>query len=42
MATVNYFVGAKKREMAPIYVRLIAGEKVDLIVETGLCINPVH
>jgi site-specific recombinase XerD len=42
MATFNYFVSAKKREMAPIYVRLSAGEKVDLIVKTGLFVNPVR
>jgi site-specific recombinase XerD len=40
MATFNYFVSAKKRDLAPIYVRLSAGKKVDLIVKTLLSVNP--
>lgn len=35
-----YFVSATKRENAPIYVRLSAGRKVDLIVKTGLQVDP--
>lgn len=35
-----YFVSATKRENAPIYVRLSAGRKVDLIVKTGLLVDP--
>jgi len=37
-----YFVSAKKRELAPIYVRLSAGRKVDLIVKSGLPVNPLR
>jgi integrase len=37
---IYYFVSAKKRENAPIYVRLSAGRKVDLIVKSGLPVNP--
>lgn len=40
MATPIYFVSAKKRDLAPIYVRLSAGRKVDLIVKTGLIVDP--
>ncbi|MCX6320495.1 MAG: phage integrase SAM-like domain-containing protein, partial [Bacteroidia bacterium] len=40
MATFNYFVSAKKRDLAPVYVRLSAGKKVDLIVKTLLSVNP--
>ena len=40
MATVNYFVGAKKRKLAPVYVRLSAGRNNDLIVKSGLMVNP--
>jgi site-specific recombinase XerD len=40
MATITYFVDAKKREIAPIYVRLLAGRKVDLTVRTALFVNP--
>lgn len=39
MATVNYFVSAKKK-IAPIYVRLTAGRGCDLIVKSGLHIEP--
>jgi integrase len=38
--TKNYFVSAKKRELAPIYIRLSDGRKVDLIVKTLLYVNP--
>lgn len=40
MATVKYFVGAKKRKIAPVYVRLSAGRGTDLIVKTGLEVAP--
>lgn len=40
MATFIYFVSAKKRDLAPVYVRLSAGRKVDLIVKTLLSVNP--
>lgn len=40
MPTFTYFVSAKKRDLAPIYVRLSAGRKVDLIVKTLLSVNP--
>ncbi len=40
MATFTYFVSAKKRDLAPIYVRLSAGKNVDLIVKTLLHVNP--
>jgi hypothetical protein len=39
---INYFVSATKRENAPIYVRLSAGRKVDLIVKTGLMVDPTR
>lgn len=40
MATVNFFVSAKKIKLAPIYVRLSAGRTVDLIVKSGLIVEP--
>ena len=40
MATINYFVSAKKRKLVPIYVRLSAGRGVDLIVRSGLIVDP--
>lgn len=40
MATPIFFVSAKKRDLAPIYVRSSAGRKVDIIVKTGLLVNP--
>lgn len=40
MATVNYFVSAKKRKTAPIYVRLSAGRGTDLIVKSGFLVAP--
>lgn len=36
----RYFVTAKKRDTAPIYVRLSAGRGIDLIVQTGLIVAP--
>ena len=39
---IYYFVSAKKRDTAPIYVRLSAGRKVDLIVKTGLLVDPAR
>lgn len=38
--TVNYFVNAKKRNLAPIYVRFSAGRGTDLIVKSGLHVEP--
>lgn len=35
-----YFVSAKKRDNAPVYVRLSHGRGVDLIVKTDLFVNP--
>lgn len=40
MATVKYFVSAKKRKIAPVYVRLSAGRDIDLIVKSGLEVAP--
>jgi len=40
MATVNYYVSAKKMKIAPIYVRLLGGRQFDLTVKTGLFVNP--
>ena len=40
MATVRYFVSAKKRKIAPIYVRLSAGRGTDIIVKSGLQVSP--
>jgi integrase len=40
MPTFNYFVSAKKRNLASIYIRLSAGRKADLIVKSGLLVNP--
>ncbi len=40
MATINYFVSAKKRENAPVYVRFSAGKQVDITVKTGLIVDP--
>lgn len=42
MATVNYFVSAKKRKIAPVYIRLSAGRGTDLIVKSGLMVNPAN
>ena len=40
MATLKYFVGAKKRKIAPIYLRLSVGTTTDLIVKSGLMVAP--
>jgi len=40
MATINYFVSGKKRKSVPVYVRFSAGRGVDLIVKSGLTVNP--
>ncbi len=40
MPTVNYFVSAKKRKLVPVYVRFSAGRKTDLIVKSGMFIDP--
>ena len=40
MATLKFFVSAEKRELAPIYVRLSDGRKCDLIVKSGLLVEP--
>lgn len=40
MATINYFISGKKRDLVPIYVRLSAGRGVDLISKSGLLVNP--
>jgi integrase len=42
MATINFFVSAKKRKIAPIYVRLSDGRGCDLIVKSGLVVEPDH
>ena len=42
MATTNYFVSAQKRQIAPIYIRLSAGRGTDLIVKSGLVVNPAR
>lgn len=42
MATVNYFVSAKKRKIAPVYIRVSAGRGTDLIVKSGLFVNPTQ
>lgn len=42
MATINFFVSAKKRKIAPVYVRLSAGRGTDLIVKSGLMVNPAE
>lgn len=40
MATINFYVKAKVTELAPIYVRLLAGRKVDLTANSDLFVNP--
>jgi integrase len=40
MPTINYFVSAKKRDLAAIYMRLSHGKAVDLIVKSGLFVAP--
>lgn len=40
MATINFFIGGKKRELVPIYVRFSAGRGTDLIVKSGLMVDP--
>lgn len=40
MATINYFVRAKQRKLVPVYVRVIAGRGADLIVPSGLTVDP--
>jgi len=42
MATFNYFVSAKKRQTAPVYIRLSAGRGTDLIVKSGLIVEPAR
>lgn len=42
MATIKFFVAAQKRRTAPIYVRLSAGRKTDLIVKSGLIVEPAR
>jgi integrase len=42
MATVNYFVSAKKRKIAPVYIRVSAGRGTDLIGKSGLFVNPAE
>jgi len=40
MATINYFVSGKKRKLVPVYCRLSAGREIDLIVSSGLTVDP--
>ncbi|HAX61145.1 MAG TPA: hypothetical protein DCX95_01095 [Elusimicrobia bacterium] len=40
MATIKFFVGGKKRELASIYVRLSAGRGIDLFIPSGLKVDP--
>jgi len=40
MASVNYFVSAKVRKLAPIYIRLSAGRGVDIIAKSGFSVDP--
>jgi len=40
MPTVNYFVSGKKRKLVPVYIRLSAGRGNDLIVPSGLKVDP--
>lgn len=40
MATVNFFISGKKRDLVPVYARLSAGRGTDLIVKSGLFVNP--
>ena len=42
MATIKFFVSAKKRQTAPIYIRLSAGRGTDLIVKSGLIVEPAR
>lgn len=35
-----YFVSAKKRDLAPIYLRLSAGRGTDIILKSGLFVDP--
>ncbi len=40
MATLRYFINSKKRNLAPIYVRLSAGRDQVFIENTGISVNP--
>lgn len=40
MATINFFVSGKKRDLVPIYVRVCAGRKKDFIVPSGFKVDP--
>lgn len=40
MASIKFFINAQKRELAPIYLRLSDGRKCDLIVKSGLLVEP--
>jgi len=40
MPTINYFVSGKKRKLVPIYARFTAGRGTDLIIPSGLKIDP--
>jgi integrase len=40
MATMNFFVSGKKRKLVPVYVRVSAGRGIDLIVKSGLTVDP--
>ena len=42
MATINFVVNGTKRKSVPIYVRLSAGKGTDLIVKSGLTVNPAR
>lgn len=40
MATINYFVSSEKRKTAHIYLRVSAGRGTDLILRSGLIVDP--
>lgn len=40
MATFTYFVSAKKRKLAPVYLRLVNGRKTRLIADTLIKVDP--
>lgn len=40
MATIRYFINAKKRKLAPVYVRFSAGRGNVFIEDTGLLVDP--
>jgi integrase len=40
MATINYFLWGQKRELVPIFVRFSAGRGTDLMVKSGLLVDP--